>query len=197
MYVSVQACIHACISLPSPSILLFLPCHFMISFTARLSRELFTYIYMCVPLPHFTFFPEPQSGGCPLTTRPLITKFNTVLHVVTSLSLSYLAFQQHSTHKDHLPCLKYLSLLLATVNSTFSQFHPLPAISQSFHLALKSWCASGLQPGFLCLSFCLSVIGSCPVVLMPYVHSQHCLSWLCLWISHSNTPLARQRIEEK
>lgn len=195
MYVSLEACIHARMSLPWPHILLFLPCHFIliISFTARLSKELFTYIYTCAPLPHFTFFPEPQLGFCPLTPRSLIS-WRSLSSMLSPLCLYLTRLFNNNLHISTTflvwsICL--FSWLLSIPLSPGST--PLPAISQAVHLTLKSWCALGLQPSFPCLSVCLSSIRSCPVVLMLYVHSQPCLSWLCLWTSHSsNSSLARQ-----
>lgn len=59
---NMQGCIHAYVSLPWPHILHFLPRHFlsMISFTVRLSKELFTDVYTHAPLPHLTFSQSPS-----------------------------------------------------------------------------------------------------------------------------------------
>lgn len=156
----------------------------MISFTAGLSEELRTYMCTHAPLPPLTSSPEPWWGLSPHTEAAPI-KFSTVLHVVTSLSLSYLTFPHQSTHKDHLPCLKYCSPLLATVNLTFSYAvspHHLPNCLSD--LKMPACSRTQARPS---RPFCLSTTGSCPVVWRPYVCWWLCLFWFCPWTSYSST----------
>lgn len=155
----------------------------MLFFTASLSKELLTYIYTYVPLPHLTFSPEPQLGFCPLTLKSIPS--SSTLSCMLSPPCLYLIYPfSTSPHIRPTSLVWSISLLSGLLLTPLSPKLSLPTISRTVLLASKSWRAPGLRPGFLCLPVSL------PLGLVQWSYWTGwwlCLSWLCPWTSHSYT----------